>query len=126
MNIQQESEELQVFIDDKQKQPKGAKINNMKRYFENEDAELCYPESYFQDEMRNNGLTEMMVLEAIPMKSSETDYMWCKENEATGKKGECGRICDDYEPRNGINGICKHQGRLFEHGNEFILTSRKK
>ena len=99
----------------------------MKRYFETVDAKLCYPESYFQDEMRDNGLTEMTVLEAIPMKSSETDYMWCKENEAAGEKGECGRFCDAYEPRNGKSGMCKHQGRLNDFGEEVILkfNSRK-
>jgi len=93
----------------------------MKRYFENEDAENCYPESYFQDEMRDNGLTEMTVIEAIPMKSSETEYIYCEEVGDCGDKGECGRACDYYVPRNGKSGMCKYQGRLNEFGEKVVL-----
>lgn len=92
-----------------------------KRYFENEDACFAYSEDYFKDQMRDEGLTEMTVLEAIPMKSSEIGYMWCKKSQSAGVKGECGRECLDYEPRNGKSGMCKNQGRFFMHGDEVTL-----
>ena len=92
-----------------------------KYYFENEDAEHCYTEEYFQDTMRFDEITEMTVLEAIPAKISKSEFIYCKENETVGEKSECGRNCPYYEPRNGKNGMCKHRGKLYEHGDEVKL-----
>lgn len=96
-----------------------------KYYFENEDAEHCYTEEYFQDAMRNDELTEIIVLEAIPAKISESEFIYCKEIETVGEKKECGKSCPDYEPRNGKNGMCKNRGKLYEHGDEVTLIAKK-
>ena len=92
-----------------------------KYYFENEDATECYTEEYFQDTMRLEELTEISVLEAIPAKIKTSEYIYCKEIGEVGEKSECGKNCPYYEPRNGKNGMCKHRGKLFEHGGDVIL-----
>jgi hypothetical protein len=33
-----------------------------------------------------------------------------------GEKGNCGRPCSNYKPRNGESGICRHYGRVYEPG----------
>lgn len=92
-----------------------------KYYFENEDAENCWTEEYFQDQMRVNELTEISVLEAIPVKIKISEYIYCKEIGEVGEKRECGKEYPYYKPRNGKNGMCKHRGKLFEHGDDVIL-----
>jgi hypothetical protein len=92
-----------------------------KYYFENEDSEGCYSETHFQQQMKDEGLTEVTVLKAVPDGYTECGYIWCKKIGATGEKGECGRSCEYYAPRNGESGMCRHQGRFYEHGEEIIL-----
>ena len=93
----------------------------MKYYFENEDAEGCFTKEHFIDEMKHNGLTEMEVMEAVPQKSNETEYMWCNAIGEVGEKGNCGKMCENYLPRNGKSGICANQGRLFKAGEKVTL-----
>ena len=45
-----------------------------KYYFENEDEEHCYKESYFQQKMKDDELSEMIVFEAIKSKDKEYIY----------------------------------------------------
>lgn len=92
-----------------------------KYYFENKDATNCYTEEYFQDKMRDNELTEISVLKAVPVKINFSEYIYCKEIGEVGEKSECGKNCPDYEPRNGKNGMCKHRGKLYELGDKVIL-----
>ena len=90
----------------------------MKYYFR-EDDESCYVlESHFEY-MRANDLTEMKVFEAVRLRG--TGYFYCKEQLDTGEVGNCGKVCNDYKPRNGIKGICKHYGFVYDYGKEKIL-----
>ena len=94
-----------------------------KLYFENEDAENCYYEAYFQQKMKEEGLEELTVLEAN--KSKEKEYFYCKavgEVGARPPQGDpCGKECELYEPRNGKSGCCKSYGGIYEHGEEVTL-----
>ncbi|MBP9790723.1 MAG: hypothetical protein KBD57_09305 [Bacteroidia bacterium] len=96
----------------------------MKYYFETEDAEMCYPESYFQDNMKELDLTEMEVFKA-KIKFG-TDYFWCNEFFEVGEVGEsCGKQCSDYKPNNGKNGRCKHYRFLYENTGEKVTLKLK-
>lgn len=91
-------------------------MKKAKLYFENEDAELCHPLEYHLNEAKADGLIEVQLLEAIPDKTTH-DFIWCTSFGAVSERGNCGKVCPDYEPRNKKSGICKHQGRMFTHGN---------
>ena len=90
-----------------------------KYYFENEDEEHCYKESYFQQKMKDDELSEMIVFEAI--KSKDKEYIYCKEYLTCGESSECGKQCDGYKPRNGKSGCCVHRGTMYEFGEEITL-----
>ena len=51
-------------------------MKKKKLYFENEDAENCYPEAWFQQKMKEEELKELAVLEANKSKGKE--YFYCK------------------------------------------------
>ena len=93
----------------------------IKYYFKNEDTDICYTKEHFLDEMKENGLTEMEVMEAVPLKSHETEYIWCKAIGEAGDRGYCGRMCKSYSPRNGKSGMCKYQGKFYHHGEKLTL-----
>lgn len=49
------------------------------------------------------------VREMIEMKPYRSEDGWCLENKFVLGIDSCGKYnCDDYIPRNGKNGICKH------------------
>ena len=81
----------------------------MKNYFFESDSEICYPEFYFKDYMKREGISELKVFEA--KRETNTGYFWCKVNLEIGEVGEgCGNICPDYKPRNGKKGRCLFSG----------------
>lgn len=93
-------------------------------YFENVDAEYCYTEDHFIDQMKMEGITEMTVLKAIP--GTEPDFFWCKHYGQMGEKGGCGSICKEYAPKNGKSGCCKHYtNRVYFHGEDFTIQLNK-
>lgn len=94
-----------------------------KLFFENEDAENCYPEAYFQQKMKDEELTELTVLEAN--KSKEKEYIYCTSIGECGESSSCGKECEDYEPRNAKNGCCKHRRAIYEHGEEVTLKRKR-
>ena len=96
-------------------------MKKLKYYFENEDSDHCYTEEYFQDKMKEDELIEISVMEAVPVKISISEYIYCKEYGEVGERSVCGKECRYYTPRNRKNGMCKHRGRLFDHGEEIIL-----
>lgn len=86
----------------------------MKYYFENEDSETCYSKSDIIDIGAYEGLNEITVFEAKPVKDKNIFYcqyfmMSCEKSETS-----CGKSCKGYEPKNGKSGMCKHQGKVFE------------
>jgi hypothetical protein len=83
----------------------------MKLYFEKHGERCMTIESHKQFMAFTNEETREVYL-AKPDRNN--GYFYCKENEEVGEKGNCGRICGDYAPRNGRSGICKHNGLLYE------------
>ena len=99
-------------------------MKRKKFYFQDSDSEMCYNEDYFQDIIHMNGMEEMEVFEAIPAIIGGGVF-WCKEHLfcSDDSRDTCGRHnCDQYDPRNGKNGRCKHHDIwLFEYGNKITL-----
>lgn len=90
---------------------------SQKLYFRNEDSEMCHTLDYFIDEMKEQGVSEMVVYKA--KRDTCSDYFFCKANQQVGVKGEdyipCGNECADYIPRNGKSGCCKYRGYCYEN-----------
>ena len=91
-------------------------MNKNKFYFKNVYSEVCYEFDYHLNEAIDNNLTEINLVEAIPIKIS--GICWCSENEATVDLCSCNKTyCESYAPKiNKTNGICCYRGRLFEKG----------
>lgn len=93
-------------------------------YFKSEDDEYCYTRELLIDEMKDDGISEMKVFEAIPDTSKE--YFFCKSANETSLSEEypCGKTCEDYEPRNGKSGMCKYKTRCYTWGKEVIIKCK--
>lgn len=93
------------------------------RYFRNKESETCHSEAYFQELMKENGLTQVEVYKAEAIKNSmdALGYFYCTHFQAMGTKGCCGKICDEYSPRNGKSGCCRHVGRMYWIGETVTL-----
>ena len=84
----------------------------MKKYFETKYSENCHSIDYFYDMMRLEELTEMEVFEAKI--EYGTGLFWCNKQGELGEVGEgCGKMCEEYKPRNGKNGRCVHSGPVY-------------
>ena len=59
----------------------------------------------------------------LAKRESKTDYFYCMHFQEVCEKeqGTCSKSCSGYEPRNGIKGICKHNGYCYEETNEKYL-----
>lgn len=68
--------------------------------------------------MKDLEISEMRVFEAVQVKDNA---FFCKQESAIGEKGECGKGCINYIPRNGKSGICKYHGGLYEAGKEVTI-----
>lgn len=93
-----------------------------KLYFEDEDAEICYPEEHFIDHMKFEGIEAMEVNEAFPDKMK--GIFWCKHEGFCGDDSSeaCGKQCTAYAPRNGKSGCCKHYTtKIYMHGEKVTL-----
>ena len=78
-----------------------------KYYFEAIDSEECFTELAWIHHMKENGLTEIEVIEA----EMETDvpFFYCTKYGFAGETGEgCGKECEEYKPRNKVSGRCIH------------------
>jgi hypothetical protein len=95
-----------------------------KFYFENEDAETAHSEEYFQEQMKSEGITEITVLEAIPVPHSKSDFVYCMEADTCYEKSECGKQCESYKPNNGKNGKCEFRGQYCDFGEETIFKQK--
>ena len=94
-------------------------MKNQTLYFRNQDSETCHDLDFHLEEAREEGLQEIELFEAIPDK--DKSYFWCKSfSEVCGIGPDfepCGKSCEDYAPRNGKSGICKHKTHCYTHGN---------
>lgn len=90
-----------------------------KYYFRDIEDEHCFQKEYWLSEMKAEKLEELDLFEANP--TWENDFFYCKAISEVCEKGECGKQCNDYAPRNGNSGCCKHFGKLYEIGEEVTL-----
>ena len=83
----------------------------MKKYFNVEDDEFCYPLDYFIDNLEPD--QKEIVLYEAKMDVGEP-YFFCTQSGCVGEVGEsCGKDCEDYEPRNGKSGRCKYSKNCY-------------
>ena len=88
-------------------------MKTQKLYFENEDANICYPLQTHLERAKEEGLKEIELFEAIP--SKEKDYIWCSELETVGDKSECNKDCPYYKV-SVKSKICDFRGKLKDFG----------
>ena len=87
-----------------------------KLYFEDSHDEVCYPLDYFIEKMEEDE-TELILYPAIPERMA--GVFWCKEHLFCGDDSSdtCGNQCEEYKPRNGKNGRCRHHIEwVYSHG----------
>ena len=93
-----------------------------KLYFR-EDDECCYPLDVFYDEMQDDGITEMKVFEAVPYTGKDCCFCQATNEICYSDEYPCGKNCEDYEPKNGKSGMCKHKKRCYTIGKEVIIRN---
>jgi len=98
----------------------------MKYYFEKNDSERCYSRQYFIEEMKEQGISEMVVYPA-KMLTGEL-VAWCSiwGDAVETQRGDCGKDCDKYEPRNGKNGRCRYSNNCYEPEDKPITLKIKR
>lgn len=64
--------------------------------------------------MIENGLSEMKIW--LANRITDEQYFFYKNFAEVGDKQEawCGKFCQEYNPRNGKSGACKHYGNTYE------------
>jgi TPP-dependent pyruvate/acetoin dehydrogenase alpha subunit len=95
-----------------------------KLYFD-EKLDFCYTMQQIKDYMHATGIEQMTV--TVAEKSHNKADFFCSEFRQFGSKslGGCGRICEGYQPRNGKNGMCKHQRPTYEPSDETLILMVK-
>lgn len=94
----------------------------MKYYFRSDDSDgNCYTIKQIKEDMKEQGISELKVFEAI--REVGGDYFYCKKYYEIGDKSEggCGKICDEYKPRNGKSGRCIHHSHTYEQGEKELI-----
>lgn len=95
----------------------------MKKYFRTDikDPEFCYTLDGIKDQMRFEDISELEVVEAVPIKGS--NFFFCTYYGEIGEVGEsCGSACDSYKPRNNKNGRCVSSGSVYEPSDRVRLV----
>jgi len=82
-----------------------------------DDEIRAYPIKRHLQEVRDDEVSERILYPAVPMRG--TGDFYCTELGFHGKRGEdfepCGRLCSDYEPRNGKSGRCRHSSHVYDY-----------
>jgi len=91
----------------------------MKYFMEEEFAEMVYSLDYFRS-MIDEDLKEIKLLE---MKRDYGGEMWCDGFGKFVEKGDCGKYCKFYIPRNRKSGRCRNlKNGFIQTGRKFLLT----
>lgn len=91
--------------------------NKEKLYFRDTDDTTCRPLNWHLDDARDEELTEVTLIEAIP-DNDNVDYVWCSHYGEVTDRDQCKKsFCPHYESKSG-RGVCKHRGNLYTHGEE--------
>lgn len=87
-------------------------------YFLDEDSETCHTLEYHLENAKSDELKEIELFEAVPDPSK--DYFWCRADSSVCMSDDnpCGKSCEDYDPRNGKSGICKHKTHCYTWSNK--------
>lgn len=99
------------------------KPNNKSLYFAFEDAEICYLFHDHLDIMKIHKQSKRTLFEA--KRVTNTNYFFCKHFQQVGEKGDCGKQCNAYQPRNKVSGSCIHNGYCYEPTGEAIEITIK-
>jgi hypothetical protein len=83
----------------------------MKRYFSEFNDEYCFPIDYFE---KGEIVYEAEIERNI-------DMFNCIEF-GVGEKGDCGKTCRKYIPRNGKSGICENNYPVYEKTDKKIIV----
>lgn len=88
-----------------------------KLYFRSIDHTICSSlESHF-DDARDEELTKITLVEAIP-DDGTNDIVWCTFHQECVEKDQCKKnYCEQYSSKSG-RGVCESRGKLFLHGEE--------
>lgn len=90
-----------------------------KKYFleivlnEEPDEVWCAYLSTIKTEMRDRELVEAKVFEAVKIKNDD-GYIFCSSVFEWSERGDCGKWCNDYTPRNGKTGCCRYLRQGYE------------
>lgn len=92
-------------------------MSKEKLYFKSIDDNICYSLQTQIEDARDEGLTTVTLVEAIP-DNDNNDYVWCSHYEATEEKSLCSKNnCSAYTSKSG-RGKCEHRGNLYTFGEE--------
>lgn len=90
-----------------------------KFYFRSEDSENCYTLDHHLAEAREEGLSEIELFKAIP--DIVDGFFYCRAVGECSEEGHCGKECEDYAPKNGKSGMCRHKGKFHAHGEKVVF-----
>jgi hypothetical protein len=93
-------------------EPVSASKSIEKRFFFMDGDSICWRLDAHIDYMLSNNILEMDVWLAQPVINAP--YFFCKQFEEVGDKGNCGKQCIGYKPKNGRSGVCRHYGCTYE------------
>lgn len=80
----------------------------LKRIYGDGKSEFCYPLSYYIE--HGYDLSDLK-----PMKRMfNSQFFFCRHFRTMGNKGNCGKWCEAYKPRNGKSGCCKHNRYVYD------------
>lgn len=97
-------------------------MKTTKLYFKGEDSTFCYPLQDHIDEAKEEGLSEIELIEAIP--APQEDQVWCTYYGDVVERNECKKSeCEHYSSKNG-RGVCENRGSYFLHGEKTTFNIR--
>jgi len=90
----------------------GKRGYKVKKLYSSAITNGLYKLSYFKQLLR---ATKRKELELFEHKiDRDVDFFYCAEFDEVGEKGNCGKQCDKYAPRNGTSGICRHNKPCYD------------
>lgn len=88
-----------------------------KLYFKSIDDTTCHSLESHLDDARDEELSEITLVEAIP-DNDNPDFIWCTHYGEVAEKDQCKKtFCPHYSSKSG-RGKCEHRGNLYSHGDE--------
>jgi len=102
-------------------------MTKKKFYFaENREDEGCYSLDLWKEMMVDEEIDQLSLYGAEPEKVP--GYFWCKKDHEVYEKnlGNCGfDWCNNYTPRNGKSGICKHNTNTFNTPTDTLIILKR-